>query len=90
MRTVLDSFDSSSRDTFPFNFTGYVEAHHSDLFDGFISLFSGTLSQNDLNVLNEFFQGGEGSEGGLGGLRIRRHGRRRPGGSGSSGVSCSS
>lgn len=65
MRSVLDGLDSTSRDTFPFNFTTYVDAHHTDLFDGFVSLFSGTLTQNDLKVLKEFFQGGEGSEGSM-------------------------
>ena len=55
--TVLDTFHHENASVFPHNLIRFVTAYQSDLFEGFLTLFSNELSQDSRNHIEEFVFG---------------------------------
>ena len=63
--TVLNELEKEKKAGFPFNFLTFVESRQTELFDGFLKLFSDQLSETAIKHLKIFVYGDQKHEGSL-------------------------
>ena len=61
--TVLNELEKRKDTGFPFNFLRFVESRQTELFNGFLKLFSGQLSEDAIKHIRVFVYGNQKNEG---------------------------
>jgi DEAD/DEAH box helicase domain-containing protein len=65
LRHVLGNLEKVDPNKFPHNFLQFVEIHRSDLFDRFLKIFAGSLSEDSIVHLKDFVEGRRDMQGSL-------------------------
>jgi DEAD/DEAH box helicase domain-containing protein len=65
LRQVLTNLDKQNNEKFPYNFIRFIENHQTKLFDRFLNMFEGILSEETRNYLSVFISGNEDQQGSL-------------------------
>jgi DEAD/DEAH box helicase domain-containing protein len=65
LRHVLSNLEPENPDKFPHSFLRFIDTHMTELFDDFIGLFQGALTEDSTAHIEAFVMGGPGSEGTL-------------------------
>lgn len=65
LRHVLGHLAPVNPDKFPHNFLGYADTHRTDLFQRFLRVFENAITEESIDRLRQFVEGGSEARGGL-------------------------